>query len=191
MAGDLGAGEGQVHAAARAVLDFWFGLTDEQHFAKDPALDREIAARFGALRDQVLASGTEGWRDDPETLLAAIILLDQFSRNLHRGNAQAFAADPLAVELTLAAVAAGWDAQFAPERRAFLYMPLMHAEDAKLQALSVEKFAELGIENNLKFARAHREAIARFGRFPGRNVALGRESTLEEERWLEENDGGW
>ena len=92
-----------------AVLDFWFGLTGERQFAKDDALDRTIAERFGAMRDGVLRARAEGWRDDPDALLAAIILLDQFSRNLHRGSAEAYAADGLALELTRRAIGNGWE----------------------------------------------------------------------------------
>jgi uncharacterized protein (DUF924 family) len=191
MVGDLGMTDGEVHAQARAVLDFWFGLSDEQHFAKDAALDREIAGRFGKLRDEVFESEAERWRDDPDKLLAAIILLDQFSRNVHRDTARAFEADDLAVSLTLLAIDRGWDGHYRPDRRAFLYMPLMHAEDAPLQALSIAKFEELGNANNLKFARDHAAVVARFGRYPSRNVALGRTSTPEELDYLNSPDAGW
>ena len=131
MTRDLVRDGAQVHDMAAAVLDFWFGLTQEQHFAKDDGLDRQIADRFGAMRDGVLRGDAEGRRDDPDALLAAIILLDQFSRNIHRDTAQGFAADDLAVELTLEAIAKGWEGRFPPERRVFLYMPLMHAELAE------------------------------------------------------------
>jgi len=188
MTGDLGVEDVQVEA--QAVLDFWFGLSKEQHFAKDEALDREIARRFGDLRDRVLADGAAAWRDDPDTLLAAVILLDQFSRNLHRGSAQAFAADDLAVTLTLQAIERGWDDRLPPERRVFLYLPLMHAEHQHLQALSVERYEALGLEENAAFARDHRDAILAFGRFPGRNAALGRTTTADERAWLEAH-GGW
>lgn len=144
-----------------------------------------------AIGDAVFAGRADGWRDEPQTMLAAIILLDQFSRNIHRGNAQAFAADDLAADLTLEAIDRGYDRRLSKEQRVFLYMPLMHAEDGSLQRLCVEKFEALGIESNLKFARDHREVFERFGRFPGRNAALGRETTAEERAWLEETDGGW
>ncbi|GAA0671523.1 uncharacterized protein (DUF924 family) [Sphingomonas insulae] len=173
------------------VLDFWFGMTTDQHFAKDDALDRTIAERFGALRDGVLRGRAEGWRDDPDTLLAAIILLDQFSRNMHRGTAAAFAADGLAVELTLSAIERGWEDRYPPDRRVFLYMPLMHAEDRALQDLSVAKFEALGIDENIAFARDHRDVIAAYGRFPSRNAALGRTSTAKEEAYLAQPDAGW
>ena len=173
------------------MLDFWFGLTPERHFAKDAALDRMIADRFGAVRDRVKASGADGWQETPQPLLAAIILLDQFSRNLYRGTAEAFAADDLAATLTLKAIEHGWEERYSPERRVFLYMPLMHAEDVALQDLSVARFTELGIPNNLTFARDHRDVIVRFGRFPSRNAALGRLSTPEEEAYLSQPNAGW
>lgn len=191
MTRDLVRDGAQVHDIAAAVLDFWFGLTQEQHFAKDDGLDRQIADRFGAMRDGVLRGDAEGWRDDPDALLAAIILLDQFSRNIHRGTAQAFAADDLAVELTLEAIAKGWEGRFPPERRVFLYMPLMHAENLGLQNLSVEKFEDLGLAENIAFAKDHRDVIAQYGRFPSRNAALGRESTEAEQTYLAQPDAGW
>lgn len=182
----------EVHVATERVLGFWFDeLTPEQHFKVDPALDRTIADRFGALRDAVLASGAARWRDGPAPLLAAILLLDQFSRNIHRGTAEAFAADPLARELTLRAIAQHWDADLPAKPRRFLYMPLMHAEDAALQELSIAKFAQLGDAQSLEFAKAHKAVIDRFGRFPSRNTALGRTSTPEEVEFLSQSGAGW
>jgi len=192
MGDDLGTAGREVHAAAQRVLAFWFGETPEDKwFAKDAALDRAIGDRFGALRDAVLATGAAGWDGDPDTLLAAIILLDQFSRNIHRGSAEAFAADALALDLTHRALARGWDEKIAPERRAFLYMPLMHAEDSEEQRLSVDCFTRLGNPNNLDFAKAHRAVIDRFGRFPSRNTALGRVSTDAEAAYLSQPGAGW
>lgn len=191
MAGDLGAATLDVHAKAREVLGFWFALTPEQHFATSARLDAEIKARFGPLRDLVLGSGAAGWRDDPETLLAAIILLDQFSRNIHRGTAEAFAADPLALQLALEAIGKGWDADMDKDRRQFLYLPLEHAEDPAMQKLSVEKFGSLDDAYLLGFAEKHAAVVARFGRYPSRNAALGRESTPEELAFLSEAGAGW
>lgn len=182
--------EGEVDSAAADVRDFWFGLSTQRQFAKDDALDAEIAARFGALRDHVAANDAQGWRDDPHHLLAAVILLDQFTRNLFRGQAAAFAADPLARSLTEQAIVAGWDRALSPPERVFLYMPLMHAEDAEGQARSVAMFDALGLAENAKFAHDHADVFARFGRFPSRNAALGRESTEEERAYLAAG-GGW
>ena len=191
MGGDLGAGAGQVHAKAREVLDFWFGLPPAKHYAKDAALDREIAERFADWVENVAASDATHCWGDPDTLLGALIAVDQFSRNIHRGSAAAFANDDLAQWLSLHAIGQGWDERYPLDRRAFLYLPLMHAENRGLQALGVGKFEQLGNQENLGFALAHRDAIMRFGRFPGRNAALGRSSTPEETQWLKENDGGW
>ena len=192
LAGDLGAEAVDVHAKSQEVLGFWFDLLmPEQWFRGSPSTDEEIRALFGPLRDHVLATGAEGWRGDPETMLAAIILLDQFSRNIHRGTAQAFAADPLALSLSREAIANGWDAGMPKERRQFLYMPLMHAEDPEAQALCLKCFEALGDANNLKFARDHAEVIGKFGRFPTRNAALWRESTEAEKDYLSQPGAGW
>lgn len=191
MAEHLGPGTGEVYDAASEVLDFWFGLPTEQQFAKDDALDREIERRFAMMRQDVLESDALGWRGEPETMLAAIILLDQFSRNIHRGSAKAFEADPLALSLTRDAIDRQWDGELPPERAAFLLMPLMHAEHADAQALSVAKFEALGLEENARFARDHAEVFARFGRFPGRNAALARETTPAETEYLSQPGAGW
>ena len=191
MERDLVADGAQVHEEAGEVLAYWFALTKEEQFGKDPARDREIARRFSPLRDRVLAQEARGWRDHPDTMLAAIILLDQFSRNIHRGTAKAFEADPLAAALTLEGIHRGYDTRLPAERAVFLLMPLMHAEDGPLQDLSVAKFEALGREENAAFARDHRNVYHRFHRFPGRNAALGRETTAEEQAWLEETGGGW
>ncbi|MDK2766676.1 MAG: DUF924 domain-containing protein [Sphingomonas sp.] len=192
MTGDLETQGVEVHACAKAVLDYWFDeLKPEQQFAKDDAVDAEIARRFGHARDVVLASGAAGWRDDPDALLAAVILLDQFSRNIHRGTPEAFAADPLALALTLEAIGKGWDRDLVPERATFLYMPLMHAESVEAHRMCLEKFTALGRAENLRFAMEHAVVIEQFGRFPSRNAALGRESTAEELEYLKRPDAGW
>jgi uncharacterized protein (DUF924 family) len=184
--------DAEVHAKAGEVLGFWFEmLMPEQHFAKSDAVDAAIRERFATLRGRVLGNGAEGWRDDPDTLLAAILVLDQFSRNLFRDEAGAFAADPLAQGLTLLAIERGWDKAMPPERRQFLYMPLMHAEDRELQTISLECFTALGDERSADYARDHAEVIAKFGRFPTRNAALARESTAEELAYLRRPGIGW
>lgn len=177
---------------AAAVLAFWFEeVGPERQFAQDAALDRECARRFGPLRDTVIASDAEGWREEADTLLAAIILIDQLSRNIHRGTGQAFAADPLGLELALSGIAAGFHRQLPADRRAFLYMPLMHAEDRGVQRFALRCFGEPGLAHNLAFARQHHDVIARFGRFPSRNAALGRASTEEEMQFLADSDLHW
>jgi uncharacterized protein (DUF924 family) len=177
---------------AQDVLHFWFdALEPEQHWAKDDMLDARIADRFGPLRDRLLASGAEGWDGDAARILAAVIVLDQFSRNIHRDTRAAFAADPFALDLALTAIAAGWDRDLPADRRAFLYMPLMHAEDRGVARFSLRCFAALGDAEQMGFARDHAAVIARFGRYPSRNAALGRESTAEERAYLASGDAGW
>lgn len=172
--------------AARAVLAFWFDeVGKDRWFAKDPDLDHEIARRFGELREEVVASRAAGWRTSAATMTAAILLTDQFSRNIHRGRRRAFEADALALELALEALDRGWSHSAPKDWRAFLLMPLMHSEEPKIQQRSVAEFARLGDPLNLDFAVKHRDQIARFGRFPGRNTALGRVSTPEERAALE------
>ena len=172
--------------AAGAVLRFWFDeVGKDRWFAKDDALDKEIARRFSSLREEVLQTRAAGWRGNVETMTAAILLLDQFSRNIFRGKAKAFEADPLALELAFEALERGWSHSAPEDWRAFLLMPLMHSEDPKVHARCVEEFKRLGEPLNLDFALKHREQIELFGRFPGRNRALGRVSTPEERGALE------
>ena len=171
--------------AAPAVIAFWFDeVGRDRWFAKSDALDAQIGKRFGAWRDAVVASGAKAWRDTPEHSLAAIILIDQFSRNLHRGTAAAFAADTIALELTRAALERGWDAAMTPDQRQFLLMPLMHSEKLADQRRTLDEFAKLDSDVR-HFAQLHFNQIARFGRFPGRNAALGRRTTPEEQDALD------
>lgn len=177
---------------AASVLDFWFSdVPAEKRFAKDPALDRIIKTRFSALRDAVLASDATGWRETSDRLLAAVILLDQFSRNIHRGGDQAFAADPLARSLTLQALSEGWEARYTSEQLLFLYLPLAHAEDLEMQTLSVAKYEALGDPGALSAAQDHAEVMRRYGRFPSRNQPLGRPSTAAEILYLKTTDHKW
>ena len=173
--------KGDPAEGSRAVLTFWFNEVGKEHWwAKDIELDTAIAGRFGALREAVLASRARGWREDPETLLAAIILCDQFSRNVHRGNRRAFEADALARELTMLALERGWDKEMTLERRQIVLMPLQHSEKLADQERAVDEYRVLGDKAALKYALMHLDQIKRFGRFPGRNRALGRVSTAEE-----------
>ncbi len=170
---------------AAAVLRFWFEETPpERHFRQDAAFDAEIAARFGALHADLARRVPPDWRADAHTRLAAIIVLDQFSRNLHRGSARAFAQDVTARELADIAIAQGDEAQLTPKQRQFLYLPFMHGESAADQARSVALCATLDDADVLDFAQRHRDVIARFSRFPSRNAALGRATTPAEAAWL-------
>ena len=174
--------------AAQAVIRFWCDeLQPEQHWKKDPAVDREIAERFGDLREEVLRTKAAGWRDTPETLVAAIILLDQFSRNMFRGSAKAFEADGLALELCNLALERGWVDKVRKPLPSFMLMPLQHSEKMADQERAVAEFRNRD-PLNYKYALLHRDQIKRFGRFPGRNQALGRVSTPEEREVIERGE---
>lgn len=166
---------------APAIIHFWFDeVGKERWFAKDPALDAEIRRRFADAREAVLAARAEGWRDSLEHVLGAILLLDQCSRNIHRGSARAFEADQLALKLAKLSLERGWTHGAPDEWQQFLLMPLMHSEDIADQERSVAEYRRLGQQEALDFAILHRDQIDRFGRFPGRNKALGRVSTNSE-----------
>lgn len=167
------------------ILRFWFEeLEPRDWWARDEAIDRTIARRFGATLDAAAAGELFGWRSDARGRLAEVIVLDQFSRQIHRDTPLAFACDGMALVLAQEALGAGADQVLAAEQRAFLYMPFMHSESRAIQAVSVRLFAHPGLEQNLRFAIAHRDIVERFGRYPHRNRILGRESTAEELEFL-------
>nr|WP_294851245.1 DUF924 family protein [uncultured Sphingomonas sp.] len=171
------------------VVRFWFDdVGEDRWFAKNEELDKEIGRRFAGARQQVLDSGAAGWRDNVKTLIAGIILLDQFSRNMFRGSARAFEADSLALELAFEALDKGWTWTAPEEWRAFLLMPLMHSEDPNVQARCLVEFKRLGNPLNLEFAIKHKAQIDDFGRFPGRNKALGRVSTSAERQVIDRGE---
>ena len=174
-------------ATPHDILHFWFEeLTSKQHFVKDPALDAEIRQRFGAKLEAAARCELFGWRGTPQGRLAEIVVLDQFSRNIFRDTARAFAQDPLALVLAQELVASGLDQTLTSTQRAFAYMPYMHSESALVQAESVRLFSQPGQESNLNFALRHQAIVVRFGRFPHRNSVVGRNSTAEELAFLNE-----
>ncbi len=169
------------------VIKFWFEeLAPEQYYKRDGALDAAIKKRFGALYERLAAGVPADWLTEPRGFLAAIIVLDQFPRNMFRDDKRAFATDAEALALSKHAIAEGMDMQLPPAERAFIYLPFQHAEDPADQERSIELFTALGAPLNLDFARRHQAIIARFGRFPQRNAALGRKSTEEELAFLQE-----
>ncbi len=171
---------------AHDVVEFWLTAGPKKWFSKDEAFDAEIASRFG---DAVVAAG-EGhyadWATTPEGALALVILMDQFPRNLHRGSAKAFAYDARALAVTQQAIADGHDMATDEENRSWFYMPFMHSEALADQERCIELVRERlpKAEDTLKFAILHRDLIARFGRFPHRNILFGRDSTQEETNYL-------
>lgn len=182
----------------RDVLSFWFGEPGEDRgatwFGSDAALDAEIGRRFGAAVRAAQAGELDHWAEDAHGRLALVILLDQFTRNIHRGTPAAFAADERALALTEEGIARGHDRELEPIERVFLYMPMQHAESRDVQARAVATFESLADEvpdadrerfaGFAKYARLHRDIVARFGRFPHRNAILGRESTTAERDYL-------
>lgn len=170
---------------AREVLDFWFqgDAHDPRWFRKDEAFDRAIRDRFLPLYELALAGGLAAWLESPAECLALVILLDQFPRNMFRGTARAFAADPLAREAARSILSHGWDRSMDDPRRLFAYLPFEHSESLPDQDLACELMKDFDPEQ-VRYALKHREIILRFGRFPHRNEALGRASTAEEIEFL-------
>ncbi len=186
------------------VLDFWFGAPGSREFGrprkrwfkKNPAFDEEIRRRFLSALEDAAAGRLDGWAAQPEGLLALIVLLDQFPRNLFRNQPRAFATDSLALDLAQQAVKQGFDGRLLPLQRVFAYLPYEHSEDLAMQDRSVTLFAGLaegreGFGAYLDYAEKHRAVIRRFGRFPHRNAILGRASTPEEIEYLAQPGAGF
>jgi uncharacterized protein (DUF924 family) len=168
------------------VLSFWFDeLEPAQWWRADPALDEAIRARFDTTHRAAVAGELWAWRDKPAGRLAEVIVLDQFSRNLHRGTPLAFAADRMALALAQEAVRGGADRALPPVQRAFLYLPYMHSESALVHQEAERLFRAHAPEDNLKAELQHKAIIDRFGRYPHRNAILGRASTEEELAFLQ------
>lgn len=169
------------------VIAFWFEeLRPQQWFSKDEVLDGEIEVRFGELHKAAAQGELEGWRDTARGRLAEVIVLDQFSRNIHRDSPLAFACDGMALVLAQEALRTGADMELPMEQRAFLYMPYMHSESRAVHEVAIEVFSRPGAEYNYEFELKHKAIIDRFGRYPHRNAILGRASTPEEIEFLKE-----
>ena len=162
------------------VLKFWFSLDKEQWWRGGPELDEEIRSRFSELWEQKRQLPARCFLGDPLTALAAVILFDQFPRNMFRGHADQFSTDPLALAIAREAVDRDLDEQLEPQERGFLYMPFQHSEDLDDQKRSLLLFTKLGDDEQLHYARLHHDIIERFGRFPHRNIMLGRAPRAEE-----------
>jgi uncharacterized protein (DUF924 family) len=162
------------------VLKFWFALKPEQWWNGGADLDHRIKRHFLTLWFEKRQLPTDAFLTDPLTALAAVILFDQFPRNMFRGHADAYSTDTQALAIVKQAVARGFDKELAPDERKFLYMPFQHSENLDDQNRAMLLFAELGDEHQLGYAKHHREIIERFGRFPHRNAVLGRASRAEE-----------
>lgn len=171
------------------VLDFWFKeVGEERWFVKDDALDTRIKDEFESAVLEARDKGFPKWRETARGRLAEIILLDQFTRNIYRGSADAFSGDERALALAKEAVAVGADEGLAGNEKHFIYMPFMHSESLEDQEQPCALFKKLG-ERAVHYADEHRKIIERFGRFPHRNEALGRDSTEAEKAFLKEHSG--
>lgn len=171
------------------VLRFWFGEEDawrEEWFTKSEDFDREIRDRFEPLYACAASGNLDGWRESAEGALALIIVLDQFPRNMFRGDPRSYATDEKALATAKHAVDRAYDRELPPIRRTFLYMPFMHSEDRGDQRRSVDLFRGLGSGDSAGYAVRHMEIVERFGRFPHRNAVLGRATTPEEAEFLKE-----
>ena len=170
-----------------AVLNYWLNeIGEDGWFNSSDEEDARLTHLFRALWEAQRDKPAEAFLEDADTALAALVLFDQFPRNIFRGEARAFATDGLARSIANAALERGYDDAFVDAARPFFYIPFMHSEDLADQEKSVVLFSKPGFETNLKFAIAHRDIIARFGRFPHRNAVLGRETLPEEEEAVKE-----
>ena len=172
-----------------SITRFWFEELDPKDWwIKSDALDHQIEERFLELWQDEKSKTADAFLGSPETALAAVILFDQFPRNMFRDRADAYATDHLAQQIAERAVDLELDEQLPEEQRAFLYMPFMHAEDLQLQTRSVALFTRLG--RNETYANEHRDVIAEFGRFPHRNAVLGRQTRADEQAAID-NGASW
>jgi uncharacterized protein (DUF924 family) len=168
-----------------AVNEFWFSeLKPRDWFGGGPRIDALIRERFAGLRENLKQNPPSAESLDGNGLVAAVIVFDQFSRNLFRGSAEAFATDSLGLPLACHAIDSEMDAPLGPHQRHFLYMPFMHSENKDMQARSIELFRKLGNSGLMGYAQHHKAVIDRFGRFPSRNAVLGRQSTAGEQAFL-------
>lgn len=167
------------------VLDFWFSDSAKPlWFNSTPEFDRQLHTRFGSTWQQAREGRLSAWENTAQGALALVIVLDQFPLNMFRGKAVQFSTEALARVVAERAIIRGHDRQLSRPQLAFLFLPYMHSETLADQGRSVELFSAAGLDENLEFARGHREIVRRFGRFPHRNHMLGRTSTPEEIAWL-------
>jgi uncharacterized protein (DUF924 family) len=175
-------------ASAKDVVTFWRAAGFDRWFNKDDAFDAEIKRRFLPTYEAAAAGQLRDWENTAEGALALLIVLDQFPRNMFRGDKRAFATDPLARAITAGALIKGFDAQ-AGDLRAFFYLPFEHSEDLADQERGVALYKAAGDDEGLKWGEIHADIIRKFGRFPHRNKVLGRTTTPEEQKFLD--DGGF
>ena len=167
------------------IVHFWYAAEMRaKWFASTPSVDAMIRERYEPVWESAQLGALRHWRNNSADCLALVIVLDQFPLNMFRGTVKSFSTMQQAIAVTKQAIAQGFDLLIDKAQLAFLYMPLMHSEDLADQDLSVALFEAAGLENNLRFARHHREIVHRFGRFPHRNAILGRTNSAEESAYL-------
>lgn len=172
------------------ILHFWFEqLSPAQWWSKDTELDNLVRQKFTNIHKQAASGELSDWRRNAKGCLAEVIILDQFSRNMFRGEPLSFAFDGMALVLAQEAIHRGVNDQLIPQQRTFLYLPFMHSESANIHQQAMVLFSEPGLEDNLAYEKKHAEIIERFGRYPHRNKALGRESTQEELQFMQHHPG--
>jgi uncharacterized protein (DUF924 family) len=176
------------YATPAEVIAFWRAAGPDKWFSKDEGFDEECRARFLVTHEAAAAGDLNAWELTPEGALALCLLLDQFPRNMFRGTRRAWRSDPVALDVAERAIERKHDEAVEPDLRRFFYLPFTHAEDLAAQERAVELAERLGDHDVLKWARHHRDIVARFGRFPHRNAILGRASTPEEAAFLAEED---
>jgi uncharacterized protein (DUF924 family) len=172
-------------ATAKDVVTFWREAGPDRWFNKDDAFDAEIRRRFLPTYEAAASGELRDWESSAEGALALLILLDQFPRNMFRGDKRAFATDALARAVTAGALIKGFDAQVG-DMRTFFYLPFEHSEDMADQERGIALYTAAGDADNLKWAKLHADIIRKFGRFPHRNAVLGRTTTPEEQSFLDE-----
>jgi uncharacterized protein (DUF924 family) len=169
---------------AKTVVDFWMVAGEKRWFTRDAAFDGALAVRFGGALKQARLGAFDHWAETPEGALGLVLLLDQVSRNTHRGSPLAFAGDAKALNLAKTSVGRGYHQKLVPPLAMWLLMPFEHAEDLDAQNRCVALFGTLGLHDMVYYAQMHLDIIARFGRFPHRNAVLGRRSTAAEIAFL-------
>ena len=174
---------------AQEIVTFWFSDAVKPYWFKaTPEFDAQLRDKYAALVRAARTGELDDWANTAEGALALIILLDQLPRNIHRGEPESFASDQAARSVARRALEAGFDAMVNAEQQSFFYLPYMHSEDLADQDQCVALYEAANVEENLKYARSHRDLIARFGRFPHRNSILGRESSAAELEYLASHD---
>lgn len=172
-------------APPETILSFWREAGYDKWFTRDDAFDAEVREKFLSTYEAAAAGKLEGWEATAEGALALCIVLDQFPRNIFRGDARTYAADPLARQMANRALKRGYDQDVDDELRGFFFLPFMHSEDLVDQERCVQLYREAQ-SADLKYAEEHRDIVRRFGRFPHRNAILGRATTPEEQKYLDE-----